>query len=37
MTFDLDLGVMVMQNIAQNFLHHVTYADTKFEVTTSYC
>ena len=33
MTFDL--GVKVMQNIAQYPLHHVSYAATKFEVATS--
>ena len=30
----LDLGVKVMQNVAQYSLHHVTYAATKFEVAT---
>ena len=35
MTFDLDLGVKVTQNVSQNSLHHVTYAATKFEVATS--
>ena len=34
--FDLDLGgVKVTQNVAQCPLHHVTYASTEFEVTTS--
>ena len=32
--FDLDLGVKVIQNVAQCPLHHVTYAPTEFEVTT---
>ena len=31
-----DLGVKVMQDVAQYSLHHVTYSDTKFEVATSY-
>ena len=35
LTFDLDLGVKVMQNVAQYPLHHVTYSPTKFEVATS--
>ena len=35
LTFDLDLGVKVIQNVAQYPLHHVTYSATKFEVTTS--
>ena len=35
MTFDLDLGVKVTQNVAQNSLHYVTYAATKFEVALS--
>ena len=35
MTFDLDLRVKVTQNVAQYPLHHVIYASTKFEVTTS--
>ena len=30
-----DLGVKVTLNVAQYPLHHVTYSDTKFEVTTS--
>ena len=33
--FDLDLWVKVTQNVAQCPLHHVTYAPTEFEVTTS--
>ena len=35
LTFDLDLGVKVTQNVAQCPLHHVTYSATKFEVATS--
>ena len=35
LTFDLDLGVKVTQNITQYPLHHVIYASTKFEVSTS--
>ena len=35
MTFDLDLGVKVTQNVAQYLLHHVTYSTTKFKVATS--
>ena len=35
MTFDLDLGVKVTQNVGRYPLHHVTYAPTEFEVTTS--
>ena len=35
LTFDLDLGVKVIQNVAQYPLHHVIYASTKFEVATS--
>ena len=35
MTFDLDLGVKVTRNVTQYPLHHVIYAPTKFEVTTS--
>ena len=35
MTFDLDLGVKIEQNVAQYSLHHVTYAATKFEVAKS--
>ena len=35
LTFDLDLGVKVTQNVAQYPLHHVTYSATKFEVATS--
>ena len=30
-----DLQVKVTQNVAQCPLHHVTYAPTEFEVTTS--
>ena len=33
--FDLDLRVKVTRNVAQCPLHHVTYAPTEFEVTTS--
>ena len=33
--FDLDLQVKVTLNVAQYPLHHVTYAPTEFEVTTS--
>ena len=33
--FDLDLGVKVTQNIVKHLLHHVTYSDTKLEVSTS--
>ena len=33
--FNLDLGVMVTQYVAQFFLHHMTYAPAKFEVATS--
>ena len=35
LTFDLDLGVKVTQNVAEYPLHHVTYSTTKFEVATS--
>ena len=35
LTFDLDLGVKVTQNVTQYPLHHVIYAPTKFEVATS--
>ena len=35
LTFDLDLGEKVLQNVAQYPLHHVTYSATKFEVATS--
>ena len=35
LTFDLDLGVKVKQNVAQYPLHHVTYSTTKFKVATS--
>ena len=34
--FYLDFVVKVTQNVAQCPLHHVTYAPTEFEVTTSY-
>ena len=34
LTFNLDLGVKVIQNVAQYPLHHVTYSATKFEVAT---
>ena len=33
--FDLDLRVKVTQSVAQCPLHHVIYAPTEFEVTTS--
>ena len=33
--FDLDFGVKVTQDVAKCPLHHVTYSDTKFEVSTS--
>ena len=33
--FDLDLWVKVRQNIAQNPVHHATYAPAKFEVAKS--
>ena len=33
--FDLELQVKVTLNVAQCPLHHVTYALTEFEVTTS--
>ena len=35
LTFDLDLGVKVMQNVAQYPLHYVSYSATNFEVATS--
>ena len=35
LTFDLDLGVKVTQNVTQYPQHHVTYAQAKFEVATS--
>ena len=35
LTFDLDLGVKVTQNVTQYPLHHVIYASTKFEGATS--
>ena len=37
LTFDLDLGVKVTQNVAQYPLHHVTYPATKFEVARCNC
>ena len=33
LTFDLEFGVKVTQNVAQCPLHYVTYALTEFEVT----
>ena len=33
---DLDLGIKVTLNIAQNPLHYVTYSPAKFEVAMSY-
>ena len=33
--FDLDLGVKVIQDVAQYPLHHVTYLGIKFEVARS--
>ena len=33
--FDIDLQVKVTLNVAQCPLHHLTYAPTEFEVTTS--
>ena len=33
--FDLDHGFKVTRDVAQYPLHHVTYAPTEFEVTTS--
>ena len=33
--FDLDIRVNVTRKVAQCPLHHVTYAPTEFEVTTS--
>ena len=37
--FDLDLGIKVIQDVAQYPLHHdhVTYSYTKFEVAISNC
>ena len=35
LTFDLDLGVKVKQNVAQYPLHYMTYSATKFEVALS--
>ena len=34
-TFDLDIGVMVTQNVAEYPSHHVTHGPGKFEVATS--
>ena len=34
LTFDLDLGVKVTQNVAQYPQHHVTYAPAKFDIAT---
>ena len=33
--FDLEIGVKVTQDVAKYPLHHVTYSDIKFEVSTS--
>ena len=33
--FDLEIGVKVTQDVAKYPLHHVTYSDTKFEISTS--
>ena len=33
--FDLDLGVKVIQNVAQYPVHHVNHPATKFEVARS--
>ena len=33
--FDLEIGVKVTHDVAKYPLHHVTYSDTKFEVSTS--
>ena len=33
--YDIDHRVKVARNVAQCPLHHVTYAPTEFEVTTS--
>ena len=35
LTFDLDLKLKVLRNVAQYPLHHETYAATKFDVATS--
>ena len=35
LSFDLDFGVKVTQNVAQYPLHYVTYSATKFEVAMS--
>ena len=32
--FDLDVGANVTRNVAQYFLHHVTYAPARFDVAT---
>ena len=32
LTFDLDLGVKIIQNVAQYPLHHVTYSGLKFKL-----
>ena len=34
-TFDLDLGVMVTQNVAEYPSHHVTHGPGNFEVAMS--
>ena len=34
-TFDLDLGVMATQNVAEYPPHHVTHGPLKFEVALS--
>ena len=34
-TFDLDLGVMVTQNVAEYPLHHMTHGPGKFELAMS--
>ena len=34
-SFDIDLGVNVIQHATQCAIHHVTYAAAKFEVATS--
>ena len=35
-SFDLDLGVKVTQNVAQYPQHHVSYAPAKFDIATSH-
>ena len=35
LTFEVDIGVKVTQNVAQSLLHHVTYSATEFEVAMS--